>query len=373
MIEIDDLRRSLESFADQARPAELGLAALDGARRRRRRQRISVTVVLLLLAGILVPITVLNLRHDAGPVVDLPAGPMRPHVVTAYAAGQKWYVIDPTAGRYRQVDGGSVVSVSPNLQLYTDLATVNGSSSVLRIAPTSGTGPNTFLTVAGWAVGAAWSPDGSWLVVPVLEAPDEAIKAEHGFTDIVLVDVLNGTMRRQRVDLDDRYGSWVQWADNSTLAVGTERQHYVGDGVAMVSRAGKVLSWRPLPAAQSCAPDGLPAMPPIHDGKLLTCTNNGSATEYHAFDPRRGTTGPALGQMLLPSNLRGIPVLWDGDDRPVLSVTDLKSDDGSYTVQVARLATGTLEDVPKGQPGAMIQVLVGSSDGLSAAGRKITF
>jgi len=371
MIDIDGLRRSLDTFADQARPADLGQAALTGARRRRRRRRISVTVVLLLLAGFLVPMTVLNLRHDASPPLgDLPAGSMGPHLVTAYAAGQKWYVIDPVKGRYRQVDGGSVTSVSPNLRLYTDLASLNGSSTVLRITSTSQGGPNTFLTIDGDAVGPVWSPDGNWLALPVFVVATDAIKAEYGFTEIVFVDVLNGKMHRQKIELGGRYGSWVQWADDGTLLVATEHQRYKSDGVAVVRRDGKMLSWHPLPAGDYC---DAPAILPIHDSKLLTCTNDGSQQVYRVFDPRLGTLGPELGRISLPPDLRARAVWWDGDDRPVLEVRDLTNDVGEQEVQVARLSTGKLEASPKGLPDATLQLLVGSSDGLSLTGRKFTF
>lgn len=371
MIDIDGLRRSLDSFADQARPADLGAAALKGARRRRRRQRISVTVVLLLLAGVLVPITVLNLRHDAAPVVDLPAGSMRPHVVTAYAADQKWFVIDPAKGRYRQLDGGEVASVSPNLQLYIDLATRDLSSTVLRIASTSGTGPNTFLTIAGDAIGPAWSPDGNWLAVPVLKVAAGSIDPDHGFTEIVYVDVLNGTMRRQKIGLGGRYGSWVRWADDSTLLVGTEVSQGRSDGVAVVRRDGKMLSWHPLPAGESCG-DSPYSVPPTHDSQMLICTNDGPEQVYRAFDPRRGTTGPELGRITLDPGVRAVPVSWSGDDGPVLQFFDLTSDRQPW-VQVARLSTGKLEAPPRGLPDETQQQLVGSSDGLSTASQRLTF
>ncbi|MDT5040202.1 MAG: hypothetical protein QOE51_1187, partial [Actinoplanes sp.] len=114
-IDIDDVRRSLAELADRARPATLGPAALGGARRRRRRQRIGVTAALLLLAGVLVPISVSHFqRNPAPPVVDIPAGTMRAHVLTAYATADGWSVLDPAQGRYRRVDGGNVASVSPN-------------------------------------------------------------------------------------------------------------------------------------------------------------------------------------------------------------------------------------------------------------------
>jgi len=225
MIDIDGLRQSLDSFADQARPADLGPAALHGARRRRRRRRISVTVVLLLLAGVLVPMTVVNLRHGARPVEDLPAGPMGPLVVAAYAVPQEWYVIDPVAGGYRPVDGGSVVSVSPNLRLYTDLATWDGTSSLLRITSTSAGGPSTNLTIDGDARIPVWSPDGNWLALAVYDAPTDSLKPEHGFTDVVFVDVLNGTMRRQQIRLDGRYGTWVRWSDDSRSAFERRRKN----------------------------------------------------------------------------------------------------------------------------------------------------
>jgi hypothetical protein len=375
MIDVDEVRRSLAMIADEARPAALGPAALDGARRRRRRQRISVTVVLLLLAGVLVPITVLNVKHGtARPVVDLPDGPMAPHVVTAYAAGQHWYVLDPAAGRYRQVDGGSVASVSPNLQLYTDVATKNGQTTVLRITSTSGAGPDKFLTMAGEAISPQWSPNGNWLAVPVFEIAADAITPDHGFTEIVFVDVLNGTMQRKKINLGDgRYGGWVQWADDGTLLVGTERERYQRDGVAVVRRDGKELSWHALPAGGSCPPDNPSAVPPAHDGKLLTCVQDGSSQVYSVFDPRRGTTGPELGRITLPLNMRATAVSWEGDDEPVLQMTDLASDTGAYHVRVARLSTDKLEALPRGLPAETLQLLVGSSDGMSTAGRKLSF
>jgi hypothetical protein len=375
MIDVDEVRRSLAMIADEARPATLGPAALDGARRRRRRQRISVTVVLLLLAGVLVPITVLNVRHDAvPPVVDLPDGPMAPHVVTAYAAGQNWYVLDPAAGRYRRVDGGSVASVSPNLQLYTDVATKTGQTTVLRITSTSGAGPNTFLTMAGDGLVPQWSPNGNWLAVPVLEIAADSLDADHGFTEIVFVDVLNGTMQRKKINLGDgRYGGWVQWADDGTLLVGTERQRYQRDGVAVVRRDGKELSWHALPAGGSCPPDDPSAVPPAHDGKLLTCRQDGSSQVYRVFDPRRGTTGPELGRISLPLDLRATAVSWEGDDGPVLQMIEPTNDSGAYNVRVARLSTGELEALPRGLPAETLQLLVGSSDGMSAAGRKLSF
>lgn len=372
MTDIDDLRRSLEGFADQARPADLGPAALDGARRRRLRQRISVAVVLLLLAGVLVPMSVMKARHDAQPVVDLPAGPMGPQVVTAYAADRHWYVIDPAAGRYRQLDGGQVTSVSPNLRLYTDLATLDGLSTVLRITSTSGDGPNTFLTIAGRAIGPSWSPDGNWLAVPAFEEPKDSLKRLHGFTDIVIVDVINGTMRRQKIGLGDRYGGWVQWADDETLLVGTERERARADGVAVVRRNGKVVSRYPLPAAEPCSSD-LFAIPPAHDGKLLNCAYEGSQQVYRVVDPRRGTTGPELGRLPLPSSLNSAPVWWGGDDRLALKFPDLESEDGAHNLRVAQLSTGVLEASPPGLPKRMQQMLVGSSDGLSTETWRITF
>jgi len=140
--------------------------------------------------------------------------------------------------------------------------------------------------------------------------------------------------------------------------------------VAVVRRDGKMLSWHPLPASESCESS---VILPAHDGKLLTCTNAGSRQVYRAFDPRRGTFGPELGRISQSPDVRATTVWWDGDDEPVLQLSDLTRDDGAQKVQVARLSTGKLEAPPKGLPDATPQLLVGSSDGLSPAGRKVTF
>jgi len=215
------------------------------AETRRRRRWIGLSVVLLLIAGVGVPISVVQLRDPvAGPVAELPAGPAGPRLVTAYAADQKWYVIDPAAGRYRQVDGGDVASVSPDLRLYTDVATRDGITSLLRITPTSGAGPDKYHKYAGDATIPVWSPDGNWLALPAFEtSTDGLLKPEHRFTELVLVDVRAGTMQRRKIRIGDRYGEWASWAGNDTLLVGTDGPGAEEEaGVAVVRRDGRMLS-----------------------------------------------------------------------------------------------------------------------------------
>jgi hypothetical protein len=204
--------------------------------------------------------------------------------------------------------------------------------------------------------------------VPTLQLPSGEIKAEPGFTEIVLVDVLNGTMQTRKIRLGNRYGGWVQWADDDTLLVGTERRRFETDGVAVVRRDGTVLGWHPWPADPACeaSPE---AMPPYHDGKLLTCTTEGSTQVYRAFDPRRGTTGPELGRV--SPGMRAIPVSWDGGDTVLLKLFDPKKE--SADVRIARLPAGLLGTLPRDLPYSAHDVLVGSSDGLSPAGWKLTF
>jgi hypothetical protein len=373
MIDIDDVRRSLTGLADEARPATLGPAALGGARRRRRRQRIGVTALVLLLAGLLVPISVQHFqRNPAPPLVDIPSGPMRAHVITAYAADGGWSVLDAAHGRYRRVDGGSVASVSPNLQLYTDVSTRDGLSSVLRITTTAPDGPSTFLTIADWALVPQWSPDGTWLVVPVVKVSTDGVKPETGFTEIVLVDVLNAKMQRRKVDFGGgRTGSWVAWADDDTLLAGTERQRFQADGVARISRDGKVLSRYPLPAAD-CS-DRVSTLPAIHDEKLLVCAKDGPAQVYRSFDASTGKTGPELGRIPVTADAQVEAVWWDGGAAPVMQVSDPTSDNGFYQARVALLGQGRLSDGPAGVPSTLDQLLIGSSDGLSGAGARLTF
>jgi hypothetical protein len=341
---------------------------------RYRRRWIGLAVVLLLVAGVGVPIAVVQLRDpDAGPVAELPAGPAGPRLVTAYAAGQKWYVIDPAAGRYRQVDGGDVASVSPDLRLYTDVATRDGITSLLRITPTSGTGPDKYHKIDGDAVIPVWSPDGNWLAMPMLVDPVDGLKTEHGFTELVLVDVRAGTMQRRKIRIGDRYGDWVSWADEETLLVGTDGVGAEDEaGVAVVRRDGKMLSWRPLPAGDPCEAPPRQA-PPSHGGKVLSCTQDGSHQIYRVFDPRRGTAGPELGRIPLSPDRRAEPLFWQGDDALVLRLFDLVGDGDLADVRVARLSTGQIGAAPRGLPEAMIQASVGSSDGLSPAGAKLTF
>ena len=344
------------------------------AETRRRRRWVGLGVVLLLVAGVGVAISVVRLRDPvAGPVAELPAGPAGPRLVTAYAAEQKWYVIDPAAGRYRQVDGGSVASVSPDLRLYTDVATRDGVTSLLRITPTSGAGPDKYHEIAGDAVIPVWSPDGNWLALPVFETPADGLKPKHGFTDLVLVDVRAGTMQRRKIRIGDRYGDWASWAGNDTLLVGTEGAGAKEEaGVAVVRRDGRMLSWHPLPAGDPCeAPPR--AAPPNHGGKVLSCTQDKSDQIYRVFDPRRGTTGPELGRLPLLPDLRTEPQFWQGDDALVLRLFDLAGDGDFADVRVARLSTGQIEAAPRGLPEAPVQVSVGSSEGLSAAGAKLTF
>jgi hypothetical protein len=333
-----------------------------------------LSVVLLLVAGVGVPVSVMRL-HDpvAGPVAELPATP-GPRLVTAYAADQKWYVIDPAAGRYRQVDGGGVASVSPDLRLYTDLATLDGTTSLLRITPTSGAGPDQYHKIAGDAIAPVWSPDGTWLALPVFEPPADGLKPEHGFTELVLVDVRAGTMQRRKIRIGDRYGDWAGWADNDTLLVGTDGADAEQEaGVAVVRRDGRMLSWHPLPVGDPCeAPPR--AAPPSHGGEVLSCTQDRSHQIYRVFDPRRGTTGPELGRIPLSPDRRAEPVFWQSDDVLVLQLFDLVGDRDFADVRVARLSTAQIEAAPpRGVPKEPNQALVGSSDGLSAAGAKLTF
>ncbi len=342
----------------------------------RRRRWIGLPVVLLLVAGVGIPVSVMRLRDPvAGPVAELPAGPPGPRLVTAYAADQKSYVIDPAAGRYRQVDGGSVASVSPDMRLYTDVATQDGITSLLRITPTSGAGPDKYHKYAGDATIPVWSPDGNWLALPVYEtSTDGLLKPEHRFTEIVLVDVRAGTMQRRKIRIGDRYGEWASWAGNDTLLVGTGGAGTEEEaGVGVVRRDGRMLSWHPLPAGDPCeAPPR--AAPPSHGGKVLSCTQDGSDQLFRVFDPRRGTTGPELGRIPLSPDWRAEPVFWQGDDVLVLQLYDLVGDRDFADVRVARLSTGQIEAAPpRGVPKEPVQALVGSSDGLSAAGAKLTF
>jgi hypothetical protein len=344
------------------------------AETRRRRRWIGLSVVLLLVAGVGVPISVMRLRDPvAGPVAELPAGPPGPRLVTAYAADQNWYVIDPAAGRYRQVDGGSVASVSPDLKLYTDVATRDGVTSLLRITTTAGGGPSRYYEIAADATIPAWSPDGNWLALPVFGNPADGLKTEHGFTELVLVDVRAGTMRRGKIRIGDRYGGWVSWAGNDTLLVGTDAGAEGEAGVAVVRRDGRMLGWHPLPAGDPCeAPPR--AAPPSHGGKVLFCTQDGSDQLFRVFDPRRGTTGPELGRIPLSPDRRAEPLFWQGDDALVLRLYDLVGDGDFADVRVARLSTGQIEAAPPwGGPTEPVQALVGSADGLSAAGAKLTF
>jgi hypothetical protein len=344
------------------------------AETRRRRRWIGPAVVVLVVAGIGVPISVVQLRDPvAGAVAELPAGPPGPRLVTAYAADQKWYVIDPAAGRYRPVDGGGVASVSPDLRLYADVATRDGVTSMVRITPTSGAGPDTFHQIAGDAGIPVWSPDGNWLALPVFTIPAEGLKPEHGFTELVLVDVRAGTMQRRKIRIGNRYGDWVRWAGDDTLLVGTDGAGADEEtGVAVVHRDGRMLSWHPLPAGDPCeAPPR--AAPPSHGGKVLTCTQNGSDQVFRVFDPRRGTTGPELGRIPLSPDRRAEPLFWQGDDALVLRLFDLAGDGDFADVRVARLSTGQIEAAPRGLPEAPLQVAVGSSNGLSTAGAKLTF
>ncbi len=341
---------------------------------RRRRRWIGLSIVLLLLAGVGVPISVVQLRDPvAGPVAELTAGPAGPRLVTAYAADHKWYVIDPAAGRYRQVDGGGVASVSPDLRLYTDVATRDNITSLLRITPTSGAGPDEYHKFAGEAVIPVWSPDGNWLALPVFETPADGLEPEHGFTELVLVDVPAGTMQRREIRIGDRYGTWASWAGDDTLLVGTDSAGAAEEaGVAVMRRDGRMLSWHPLPAGDPCEVQPRTA-PPSHGGKVLSCTQDGSNQIYWVFDPRRGTTGPELGRIPLSPDRRAEPLFWQGDDALVLRLYDLAGDGDLADVRVARLSTGQIGAAPRGLPKAPIQASVGSSDGLSAAGAKLTF
>jgi hypothetical protein len=344
------------------------------AETRRRRRWIGLSVVLLLLAGVGVAISVVQLRDPvADPVAELPAGPAGPRLVTAYAAGQKWYVIDPAAGRYRQVDGGSVASVSPDLRLYTDVATRDGITSLLRITPTSGAGPDSYHKIAADATIPVWSPDGTWLALPVFGTSPDGLKPEHGFTELVLVDVRAGTMQRRKIQIGDRYGYWASWAGDDTLLVGTGGAGAEEEaGVAVVRRDGRMLSWHPLPAGDPC--DAPPrTAPPSHGGKVLSCTQDGSDQVFRVFDPQRGTTGPETGRIPVSPDRRAEPLYWQGDDALVLRLFDLVGDGDFADVRVARLSTGQIEAAPRGLPEASVQALVGSSDGLSAAGTKLTF
>ena len=343
------------------------------AENRRRRRWIGLSVVLLLVAGVGVPISVVQLRDPgAGPVAELPAGPAGPagpRLVTAYTAGQKWYVIDPVAGRYRQVDGGDVASVSPDLRLYTDVATRDGITSLLRITPTSGAGPDEYHEFAGDAVIPVWSPDGHWLALPVFETSTDGLKPEHGFTELILVDVRAGAMQRRKIRIGDRYGEWASWADDGTLLIGADGVGVEDEaGVAVVRRDGRMLSWHPLPGGDPC--EALPrTAPPSHGGKMLTCTQDGSDQIYRVFDPRRGTAGPELGRIPLSPDRRAEPLFWQGDDALVLRLFDLVGDGDFADVRVARLSTGQIEPALRGLPEATVQ----ASEGLSAAGAKLTF
>jgi hypothetical protein len=343
------------------------------AETRRRRWWIGLLVVLLLVAGVGVPILVVQLRDAAaGPVAEPLTGPAGPRLVTAYAAGQKSYVIDPATGRHRQVDGGGVASVSPDLRLYTDVATQDGSTSLLRITPTSGAGPDQYHKVAGDATVPVWSPDGNWLAMPLFKDPMEGLKAEHGFTELALVDVRAGTLQRRKIKIGDRYGDWASWAGNDTLLVGTEGASDEDEtGVAVVRRDGMMLSWHPLPAGDPC--EALPrAAPPNHEGKVLVCTEDGPEQTYRIFDPRRGTTGPELGRLPLSPDRRVEPIFWQGDDALVVRLFDLVGDGDFADVRIARLSTGQIEKLPRGLPEA-VQALVGSSASLPPAGAKLTF
>ncbi|GAA3923357.1 hypothetical protein [Actinoplanes auranticolor] len=344
------------------------------AETRRRRRWIGLSAVLLLAAGVGVPVSVVQLRDPvADPVAELPAGPAGPRLVTAYAADQKWYVIDPAAGRYRQVDGGGVASVSPDLRLYTDVATQDGRTSLVRITPTSGAGPDEYHEIAGDAAIPVWSPDGSRLALPVFGNPADGLKTAHGFTELILVDVGAGTMQRRKIEIGDRYGRWVSWAGDDTLLVGTDGAGAEEEaGVAVVRRDGRMLSWRPLPAGDPCEAPPRTA-PPSHGGKVLSCTQDGSDQIYRVFDPRRGTTGPELGRLPLSPDRRAEPLFWQGDDALVLRLFDLAGDGDFADVRVARLSTGQIEAAPRGLPEAPVQASVGSSAGLSAAGAKLTF
>jgi hypothetical protein len=344
------------------------------AETQRPRRWIGLSVMLLLVAGVGVPISAVQLRDPvAGPVAELPAGPAGPRLVTAYAADQKWYVIDPAVGRYRQVDGGSVASVSPDLRLYTDVATHDGITSLLRITPTSGAGPDKYHKIAGDAGIPVWSPDGNWLALPAFETSADGLKPEHIFAELVLVDVRAGTMQRRKIRIGDRYGDWASWAGDDTLLVGTGRAGAEEEaGVAVVRRDGRMLSWHPLPAGDPCEAPPRTA-PPSHGGKVLNCTQDGSDQIYRVFDPRRGTTGPELGRIPLSPDRRVEPLFWQGDDALVLRLFDLVGDGDFADVRVARLSTGQIEAAPRGLPEAPIQASVGSSDGLTAAGAKLTF
>jgi hypothetical protein len=343
------------------------------AETRGRRRWIGLSAVLLLLAGVGVPISVVRLRDPvAVPVAEFPAGPAGPRLVTAYTADQKWYVIDPAAGRYRQVDGGGVASVSPDLRLYTDVATRDGITSLLRITPTSGAGPDKYHKIAADATIPVWSPDGNWLALPVFETVADGLKP-HSFTEIVVVDVRAGTMQRRTIRIGGRYGYWVSWTGDDTLLVGTDGAAAEGEaGVAVVRRDGRMLSWHPLPAGDPCeAPPR--AAPPTHGGKVLSCTQDGSGQVFRVFDPRRGTTGPELGRIPLSRDWRAEPLFWQGDDALVLRLFDLVGDGDFADVRVARLSTGRIEAAPRSLPKAPVQAWVGSSDGLSAAGATLTF
>jgi hypothetical protein len=57
----------------------------------------------------------------------------------------------------------------------------------------------------------------------------------------------------------------------------------------------------------------------------------------------------------------------------VLQMIEPTNDSGAYNVRVARLSTGKLEALPMGLPAETLQLLVGSSDGMSTAGRKLSF
>lgn len=353
-ITVEGVRRTLQTLADQARPVELGEAALAGAERRRRRALVGgAAAVLLLITVVAVPLGLSSVRRGAAPPA---AGQPTtgPRVVTSYVVGGRSFVIDPTTGRYRQAPGG-VAAVSPNLDRYANVVTVNDRST-LRIMSTSGDPAPRTLDLAGWAGQPAWSPDGNWLALPIWEVPADELTA-HGFHDIYLVDTINLTARRQTLELGAGPGESLRWDETDRLLVTTPGR------LSTVRTDGTLVASRALPPGLPCTRQATAMLPaPLFNGRLLLCKLDGSTASLFTVVPSGADEqGSDIGSFTVTDEQRLTPVAWAGGDTVVLSVEA----SGRNSVNVVRLGYPALGPPAGRLPRGAGQILVGSTDGLA--------